>query len=169
MAPNQVAFYLGVAIILFGLGVWFFWPPAPTTENKIKFLGLEVTLNTPAFVVATFGIVLIYLSTKLSGPAAVNVTHNDQNSDQPNSLEDYCGSGQIITVGEQEFWDLRQYYVYFDFSHGVEKIDPKACGRMVWVGKDNVKNVYLVDGQKNRISDHTYMENRDETLQLESW
>ena len=48
MAPDQIVLYLGIAIILFGLAVWFFKPPAEKVENTIKFLGLELSLNTPA-------------------------------------------------------------------------------------------------------------------------
>jgi hypothetical protein len=65
MAPNLTVLYLGIAIILFGVGVWAFRQPAATTENTIKFLGFEVTLNTQAFVVMAFGVVLLLVSTQL--------------------------------------------------------------------------------------------------------
>ena len=69
MSPDQIVLYLGIAIILFGLAVWFFKPPAEKVENTIKFLGLELSLNTPAFVVAGLGIVLVLISTQLRSPA----------------------------------------------------------------------------------------------------
>ena len=66
MAPNQIVLSLGIVVILVGLCAWFFRPPAPTAKNKIKFHEFEVTLNTPAFVIVAFGIVLIIASAWLA-------------------------------------------------------------------------------------------------------
>jgi hypothetical protein len=164
MEPDQVAFYLGVAIILLGLGVWILRPPAPTTENKIKFLGLEVTLNTQAFVVVAFGIVLILLSSLMRGPAPVTMPHVEQKSGQSNPLENYCGSGRTIEAGKQIGYNGTLYSVHLDFTRGVEEIDPQACGREVWVSNNNLKYVYLVDGHAQRTTNRLYTENPDGTL-----
>jgi hypothetical protein len=67
MAPNLVAFLVGIGIVVFGAGVWAVKPPAPTEQNKISFLGFEVTLSTPAIAIMAIGIVLVLASTMLPG------------------------------------------------------------------------------------------------------
>lgn len=67
MAPNEIAFWVGVGLIALGAIVWVI-RPAGTGRFKISFLGFEVELDAPSIAIIAMGIVLILVSTQLPGP-----------------------------------------------------------------------------------------------------
>ena len=62
-AMNQIAFYGGMVLVVVGLLLWVFRGGSPE-RNIIRLPGgVEFELNTPAFVVMAFGVVLVIIST----------------------------------------------------------------------------------------------------------
>ena len=60
---NQIAFYGGMVLVVVGLLLWLFRGGSPG-RNIIRLPGgVEFELNTPAFVVMAFGVVLVIIST----------------------------------------------------------------------------------------------------------
>lgn len=89
------------------------------------------------------------------------------------SSKDLCGSMTVTNVQNQKGYDGSIYDQYYDFTRGKEQTDERACGREIWLTRDRshpsfgTKFVYLVDGQKKRISDQLYIENPDGSLRSE--
>lgn len=89
------------------------------------------------------------------------------------SSNDLCGSMTVTNVQNQKGYDGTTYDEYYDFTRGKEQTDGRACGREIWITRDKkhpsfgTKFVYLVDGQKKRISDQLYIENSDGSLKPE--
>ena len=70
---NQIAFYGGMVLVVVGLSLWVFRGGSPE-RNIIRLPGgVEFELNTPAFVVMAFGVVLVIISTWIhEAPPALN-------------------------------------------------------------------------------------------------
>jgi hypothetical protein len=89
------------------------------------------------------------------------------------SSKDLCGSMTVTNVQNQKGYDGTTYDGYYDFTRGKEQVDERACGREIWITRDKnhplfgTKFVYLVDGQKKRISEQLYIENSDGSLRSE--
>jgi hypothetical protein len=63
---NEIAFYGGLVLVVVGLLLWVFRVGSPE-RNIIKLPGgIEFELNTLAFVVMAFGVVLVIISTWIS-------------------------------------------------------------------------------------------------------
>ncbi len=88
------------------------------------------------------------------------------------STGDFCGSGDVISMGMTTGFDGRVYASAFDFTRGTEKINSKACGREYLIQPDSnkpnygTKFVYLVNGAKNRVSQTLYVELADGSLKV---
>jgi hypothetical protein len=71
---NQIAFYGGLVLVVVGLLLWIFRGGSPE-RNIIKLPGgIEFELNTPAFVVMAFGVVLVIISTWINEAPPTSVT-----------------------------------------------------------------------------------------------
>jgi hypothetical protein len=67
MPPNEIVLTFGLMLVVFGALAWAVALRAPTRHprsetNSIRFVGFDVTLNTPAFGVMAFGVVLVLAS-----------------------------------------------------------------------------------------------------------
>ena len=65
----KLVILVGLAIALFGAGIWAFRPPAGTGKTIVKFLGFEATLDVPALGVMALGVVLVLVGSTNSVPS----------------------------------------------------------------------------------------------------
>ncbi|MEP0753977.1 hypothetical protein NDA03_17295 [Trichocoleus sp. Lan] len=99
--------------------------------------------------------------------ASTPASQNPQTSKA--AAQNYCGSGMLTQPGKGVDWDGSLYYVFHHFNRR-EQVNPAACGREYWIPvKRSNPNyglvfVYLVDGQKNRVSSIRYVETRKRQL-----
>lgn len=93
-----------------------------------------------------------------------------QQSLQQDLTTSFCGSMAISNTKEQTGYDGTPYDVHFDFTRGNEQLDPRACGREIWITRNKthrffgIKFVYLIDGYKRRTSNQLYVEKADGSL-----
>jgi hypothetical protein len=64
---NRVAFFGGLFLIVVGIAVWILRPNSTAQNNKIKVLGVEFALDTPALAVMAIGVVMMLISPRFEG------------------------------------------------------------------------------------------------------
>jgi|GEM_PF-5996347 len=102
----------------------------------------------------------------LSAVAAYPPTMNQQPLSAPLLIaqSNSCGSPTISKPTKGIDTNGAVFHVFYDFTRGIERVNPAACGREYWIPleKNNPNYgllfVYLIDGQKNRVSATLYVE-----------
>ena len=88
----------------------------------------------------------------------------------PNVQGEFCPKTVTAPISKTGY-DGTEYRVHYDFTRGKEQLNNIACGREYWITPDpkhknaGVRFVYLVDGQRQRVSEQLYRELPDGRLE----
>jgi len=154
MGQNLIVLVVGLGITIFGALIWAFKRTERRAENKIDFLGLHLTLNTPALAVMFVGVILVLVSLMQVTPAPdpkPSATSADQPAEYPEMDATRTHSFEFTTPPTEVKAGLRKWtrvapdvweQVYPDgtkeYSYTLKRIHLDSCDGTIVVNKNDL-------------------------------